>query len=665
MKYFSLYLIGLFTCSLFSCTSDPTKGVDTTDRVEYYSDSRPWARWWWFASEIQEDDVVENLQWLKENGFGGVEIAWVYPLNRMLGDTINYTPRQAWLSSEWSEIVAFAKHSADSMGLGCDFTFGSLWPFGDADVTFAEATQRLTDSLWRQQIRASWEYPVKGLVVDHLSKTAFLNYARRTGEGLKPALAGSRSALFCDSWEVQTRFLTTAGFLKQFEVIYGYSLTPLIDSLYANSGNFPKVRYDYMKLISRMVRDSFFSPFTEYAHSVGAFSRVQCMGAPADMLDAYSLADVPESEALLYEPAYSVIPASAAALSGKRIVTAESFTCLYGWPSDYLAEEQTADLKLLADAIFANGVNHIVWHGKPMNPAGYDTVKFYASVHLGKARSLAAELPDFNAYLQKVSAFMKKGVSYSDVAVYLPLEDAWIAGELPRHEQLRWAWGYYELRHLKLPDELSPYRPLWINPTFLQKAKLENGLLKVGDCAFRALYVDVEYMDVEGLKSIISLAQSGFPVCLKRLPTYPSAKEESGYAPLLHQVETLIAQGRISTEWTKAAPLPLVVGDSIPEFWCRQSGKDLYIFFANPKTKAIHFPLEYGQSLQTDTIQYDIMLNYAGKSNTVKLNFYPYQSILLCISPNGKVKHIDITFLPQSPVYEPRIKPERERWAAE
>ena len=44
--------------------------------------SKPYARYWWFASKIKEDDVRFNLDWLKAHGFGGVEVAWVYPLNR-------------------------------------------------------------------------------------------------------------------------------------------------------------------------------------------------------------------------------------------------------------------------------------------------------------------------------------------------------------------------------------------------------------------------------------------------------------------------------------------------------------------------------------------------------------------------------------------------------
>ena len=124
--------------------------------------------------------------------------------------------------------------------------------------------------------------------------------------------------------------------------------------------------------------------------------------------------------------------------------------CLYGWPRDHHSEEQTADLKLLADALFANGVNHIIWHGKPFNPAGQDTVKFYASVHVGKSGALADEIPAFNKYMEKISAVMKKGKTLSEVAVYMPTEDSWIAGELPVDKQFIWAWGAYEQRYTYL-----------------------------------------------------------------------------------------------------------------------------------------------------------------------------------------------------------------------
>ena len=68
----------------------------------------PYARYWWFASEIKREDVRYNLNWLKDHGFGGVELAWVYPLNsRYEHLDSSYTPRQEWLGPQWQDIVEY------------------------------------------------------------------------------------------------------------------------------------------------------------------------------------------------------------------------------------------------------------------------------------------------------------------------------------------------------------------------------------------------------------------------------------------------------------------------------------------------------------------------------------------------------------------------------
>ncbi len=629
--------------------------------IYYYSDSRPYTRWWWFADIIDRESVQDNLVWLKENGFGGVEIAWVYPLNRMNKDTINYTPRQEWLSRDWSDIVAYAKFAADSLGLGCDFTFGTLWPFGDSKVPFDEATMNLKEENWRQEITASWEYPKKGYVIDHLNRNAFYNYAERIGNALKPALIGKKSALFCDSWEVETRYLATHGFEKKFKDKYGYEISQFIDSLYSTNEPYSGVRYDYMKLISEMTIEEFYKPFTETCNKLGAFSRVQVSGAPCDLISGYATADVPESEAMLFEPSFSTIPASSAALSGKKVITSETFTCLYGWPRIRLAEEQTADLKLVADALFANGVNHIIWHGKPYNKKGTDTTKFYASVHVGKSGSLAKEIPAFNKYLEKVSAKMKEGKTFSDIAVYLPTEDGYIRGELPVEKQFIWAWGEYEQRYTYFPDELKGYRPLWINSEFLKKAKYENGILSVGDAEFKALYLNTEFLDIEALQSIRTLAKSGLKIILKQIPKEPGFKKNNQeYFKLIRELTSLKnVQSEIS-DINK-----LVTGNIDFDYWCRETEKGLTIFFANPKSEGLKFPIEYGQSLTDEKQIREVIITYKNKSYPVTLEFSPYQSLLIHIPEDGQPYFEDISFIPETPVYIPRIKEGKDRWEVE
>src|SRR5271157_138975 len=106
-------------------------------RVEdplFFRTNKPYVRWWWFNQPIDTADLDLQLRWVSRQGFGGVEIAWVYPVpGRPTG------PR--WLSPEWTSRARDAKEICSRLGLGCDFTFGSLWPFGDSALAEGETSQ--------------------------------------------------------------------------------------------------------------------------------------------------------------------------------------------------------------------------------------------------------------------------------------------------------------------------------------------------------------------------------------------------------------------------------------------------------------------------------------------------------------------------------------------
>ena len=107
---------------------------------------------------------------------------------------------------------------------------------------------------------------------------------------------------------------------------------------------------------------------------------------------------------------------------------------------------------------------------------------------------------------------------------------------------------------------------------------------------------------------------------------------------------------------------PLISGTEKFDYWCRSTEDGLTIFFANPKSQHLTFPLEFGQSLNNQMENFAVEIQYQGKKIPVKLVFYPYQSLLLMIGKNGKVTFIDISFVPKTPVYQPRIKKGKELW---
>ena len=631
--------------------------------IKYYPSSQPCTRWWWFATEIKKSDIKYQLNWAKKNNFGGVEIAWVYPLYRyqkMYAKKYNRhypkdTTAQKWLSKEWSEVVSYTKMYADSIGLACDFTFGSAWPVAGNNITKEYTTQIYGDTSFRQLLTFAWTFPDTQLVINHLDSNAFKRFADPVGKALSEALKGSKSALFTDSWEIKLNSknkIWTKGFEEKFFKNFDYEITPYMD---IGLDSFPDVRYDYMLQLEEFVIDGFYKPYVKKCRELGAWSRVQCLASPTDVMTTYSLVDIPETESMLNNPNYSRIVSSSACLSSKRLVSSETFTCMYGFPATYLRKEQTADLKMVADAMFAQGVNLHFYHGMPYNPEGSDTIDFFATTYFGPGGSLEPELPEFNNYIGKVSGIMQKGRTYSDLAIYIPYEDGVMKGPYPKERQRVWVWGEYELRYVNIPKETEGYHPLWINRHFLERAKFENNKLSVGDANFSALYVDVKYMDVRALKRVLELAKKGLPICLKRSPKQPGKVKSDQYANMLQE---LISLSGVSENFQQVINHPpLIAGDSLPDYWCKveQDGTH-YLFLAQMLSKDLKYPIYSGQSHMRQSDFIDLTLYVNGRNVKQQFEFKPYQSLMLKIKADGTIEYMDIAFTPNDPVIRPHEK---------
>jgi len=599
-------------------------------------DARPWTRWWWYADSIHAADTRAQLQWLRDQGFGGVEVAFVYPPG---GDTSH--ARLPWLGAAWSAAVATAARQCDSLGLGFDATFGTLWPFGDSTVPPEDASMQFGDSVASARMRLTWEHPRRGRVLNHLDREAFGRYARRMGDALEAALRERQRGLFCDSWEVETRRLWTRGFERRFLERYGYDIVPMMDSVYRPG--FADVHYDYMALLSDMVLDEFYRPFTAFAHARGARTRAQCGGAPVDLIEAFRAVDIPESEALLFAPAFSRIASSAATLNGARLVSAESFTCMYGWkgwpgPGPMQGRERIEDARLVADALFAQGVNMLYWHGMPYNPPGRDSM-FYASVHVSPMSAWAPRLAGFNSYIETVQRHLRRGRNYTDVAVYLPTEDAWMGVELPDSLKLPWAWGQYEMRYNRVPETLAGRQPLWVNSAALEQGSVRDGVLRLGDAVFRSLLVDANWLDARALRALLRVARQGLVVCMLREPRQPGRARDAAWSELLRQ---LLAEAAVTHSIEQLPGSELIEGDGLPPFWCRVDGDELVLFFAHPATVDVAYPLRHGQGLESGEEVRDVLLRWNGHELATRLRFLAGQSLLLRLSADGRLRHIPL-----------------------
>jgi len=643
-------------CCFTACNNHPTQETtETTNETSLYPTHKPYTRWWWFSTNIDNRDVRDQLVWLRDHGFGGVEIAWIYPMGL---DSL--TPHPDFLSPEWASHVNYAKRTADSLGLGCDFTYGTLWPFSDVDLPDGDQTRNYFDSIEPARRGYTWDFPREARIINHLDRNAFYRYADKMNRGLAEAYKGSKSGVFVDSWEVETEYAWTPGFGETFLAEHGYDITPYMEQRTLLDEQNAEVFYDFMHTLSGYVLNEFYQPFADNATRAGAFSRAQCGGAPTDLLTAFTLVDVPETEAILYEPCFSKIAASAATLANKDAVTAETFTCAYGWTSlrykngrgqsPHQGKEQIADLKLICDALFANGTNQIIWHGFPYNKVGDTTNHFYTTCQIStnKAQNLSGQaLTDFNNYMTRISDYMRKGKNYSDLAVYMPLEDAWMGGAYPdsMRKVKAFFWGEYEMRFINTPETFKGMQPLWVNEHFLKGAKYENGVLHCGATDFKALYSDVEYMEISALKEIIRLAQDGLPVVMARMPKEPGKVKHPEYESLVAQLSSLVRLPQCDSP-TPLGLKPLIEGDNLPDFWIRVDGDTYYIFIANPMTQTIEYPLDYCYAFTDTGAERNITVNHHGKSEAYTLKFKPMESLMLKVDANG-IQQIDLGFEPK------------------
>jgi len=619
--------------------------------------SKPFVRWWWFADRIEKRDISSQIRWISAQGFGGVEIAWIYPSK-------NSDSPEHFLSEGWADLVLHAYRECVENNLVCDLTFGTLWPFGGSFVP-PEFASKTWKGLSSQRLTWSWESAYSDaprFVIDHLKREAFEDYSRHMLAGFKPVLeyrntleTAPPSAFFCDSLEVNPDGLWTDDFDERFAERYGYSLLPFMPGIDED----PHRRFEYRQMISELFIERFFRPYISMCSNNGMLSRVQAHGALTDILYAYSLCDIPESEALLFDPEFSLIPASASALAGKAVTSCETFTCIYGWVpyperGPRMREEHVEDLKLVADALFASGINHIVWHGMPFNREAGNN-EFYATVYVGRGGALEPHIASFNRYMEHISAVMQEGVPLTSLAVYLPVEDLQMLDRVPEEREKPSSAYYWEMHDIRWPAPLNGHHPTWVSAPFLEKASVDpfTGKIIIGEAVFDALFSNAEWMSFDALTSLSAIAESGGTVILDRIPKEPGTVHHREYTPTL---ERLRAHAFTREALKTAALRPMLSrkgeNQELPLFRCRINEDSITCFIAHPDASGLTYPMAYGQALSAAECDLELFFDFDrwqrgdvspdSEGSSYFLHFGAGESKLLSIAPGNQITELTL-----------------------
>ena len=106
------------------------------------SETRPWTRWWWMGSAVDESGLTAELEALRAAGAGGVEITPIYGVSGMEAAFVPY------LSDRWVGLLEHTLREAKRLDLGVDLATGTGWPFGGPWIGERDASRTLTYRTW-------------------------------------------------------------------------------------------------------------------------------------------------------------------------------------------------------------------------------------------------------------------------------------------------------------------------------------------------------------------------------------------------------------------------------------------------------------------------------------------------------------------------------------
>ncbi len=253
-----------------------------------------------------------------------------------------------------------------------------------------------------------------------------------------------RAALYYDSFENQGNWAPELP--AAFASLRGYALEEHLDAFdgSAEADRARRVLCDYRQTLSDLLLECV-TYIAEWGEHRGIGLRMQAHGAPANLLDMYALASIPETE--VFGANHFAIPgfrreprwcrpdrhsalvnrfaSSAAHVAGRALVVSESFTWLRNHYHTALSH-----IKAETDLLLLNGINGVFYHGTCFSPkeTEWPGWLFYASTQANARNSIFRDIPALNAYITRCQSVLQDGQPHNDLLLFWPIDDLWMAG---------------------------------------------------------------------------------------------------------------------------------------------------------------------------------------------------------------------------------------------
>ena len=360
----------------------------------------------------------------------------------------------------------------------------------------------------------------EGDVIDHFSAKAIDNYLGHFTNSFKGHDLSGLRAYFNDSYEVddargEANF--TPLMFDEFQKRRGYDIREYLPALLGqDSPEYnQRVLTDYRETISDLILENYTKRWHDWAVSGGKIIRNQAHGAPANILDLYAAADIPETEG---EDIVKVKTASSVAhVMGKKLASSESAT----WLKDHF-EASLSDVKHAIDLFLLAGINHVFYHGTTFSPqnVSWPGWMFYASVHFGPTNTFWNDFGTLNTYIARSQSFLQAGKPDNDILLYYPISDEYAVR------------GKSMLLHFDGAAKGSSVRKSaeylfekgfafdYISDRQIAQLETKSGKILTGGTNYQTVLLPpVKLMPVETFEKLIGLAKNGATVLMEELPS--------------------------------------------------------------------------------------------------------------------------------------------------
>ena len=373
----------------------------------------------------------------------------------------------------------------------------------------------------------------EGNVIDHFSENAIKDYLKFFDNNAKDFQLKGIRAFFNDSYEVddsQGEADWTPLFFDEFKQYRGYDLKNYLPALFGDDSEEmnERVLCDYRETISDLLLDKFTKVWKQWSRKYNAVVRNQAHGSPANILDLYAASDIPETEG---ESALRMkMATSSGHVSGKSLISAEAAT----WLDEHF-RSTLSEAKKSFDRYFANGVNHLVYHGTPYSPVSekWPGWMFYASVHFAPTNTWWEDLKSINSYVTNCQSFLQSSKPANDILLYFPIYDAW-------SEKGKSMLKHFGAQNEELTKGLGEmlldngYTFDYISDKQIQQLKVEDKKILSGNSEYKTIIIpNCDFIPLTTIQKVINLAKEGAIIILQN--DFP--KDVPGLNDLKHRQE--------------------------------------------------------------------------------------------------------------------------------